>query len=255
MKIESYIPGSFCWSELGTTDTSAAKKFYGEMFGWSAADQPMPQGVYTLWQLEGNDVGGMYTAPPGCPPNWAPHFSVASADEASAKATALGGKVCMGPFDAHEAGRLAVIQDPQGAMFNIWQAKKNIGATHGGPIGNFCWPELHTTDAAGAAAFYAGLLGWTTKPDSGLDTAVYAEWSNAGKPFGGLMAMRGDEWKGIPPHWMLYVSVADCDDRVAKATELGGSVRVPAMDIPNVGRFAILNDPQGATFALIQFRH
>jgi len=151
-----------------------------------------------------------------------------------------------------DVGRMAVVQDPQGAVFSLWQGKLHYGATHGGPYNNFCWAEVATPDPAGAVAFYTKLFGWTTKPDSGFDKAEYVEWMNGGRPFGGLLPMRGDMWKGIPPHWMVYASVADCDERVDKAKKLGATVRVPPTDIPNAGRFSVLADPQGAVFSIIR---
>ena len=157
-----------------------------------------------------------------------------------------------------ESGRMAVIQDPQGAMFSLWQANRQIGATHSGPFSQVSWPELTTPDAVGAAAFYQGLFGWKTKPDSGLDKAEYIEWVNGKTSMGGLMPMRGQMcgqmWQGVPPHWMLYVTVANCDERAAKAKELGGAMCMLPTDIPHLGRFAVVNDPQGAVFSLIQMK-
>jgi predicted enzyme related to lactoylglutathione lyase len=251
-KIESYAPGSFCWAELATSDTDSAERFYTEMFGWTAIHNPMPEGVYTIFQVDGNDAAAMYKAQPGMPPHWGVYFSVESADESAAKVASLGGKVIAGPFDVMEHGRMAVAQDPQGVTFCLWQAKAHIGAKHGGPLGQVMWPELSTPDPVGAVAFYGGLFGWTTNPQSGLETAQYIEWVNRGSHFGGLMPMRGDIWKGVPPHWMVYITVADCDERAAKAKELGAQVCVAPTDIPNVGRFSVITDAQGATFSLIQ---
>src|SRR3954454_16253568 len=165
-KIESYKPGSFCWAELASNDVAAAKTFYNQMFGWVPVDMPMPQGVYTLFQVDGNDAAAVYSAPPGVPVHWGVYFSVESADDAAAKIAEKGGKVIAGPFDAHDAGRMAVAQDPQGATFSVWQAKKHYGASHGGPMGQVVWPELKTPDAVAAAEFYTGLFGWSTKPES-----------------------------------------------------------------------------------------
>jgi predicted enzyme related to lactoylglutathione lyase len=114
------------------------------------------------------------------------------------------------------------------------------------------WPELHSPDSAGAMAFYSALLDWKTKPATGAETAEYVEWVNAGSSMGGLMPMRGDKWAGVPPHWTFYITVADCDERAAHAAAIGGKVCVPPMDIPGVGRFSALADPQGAMFQLIQ---
>ena len=251
-RIESYPPGSFCWSELATTDLEAAKKLYGELFGWSTVDYPIPGGVYTIFQIDGNDVAAVHAARPGTPPHWGVHFLVTSADETAAKVAPLGGTLIAPPFDVMDVGRMAVIQDPQGSVFSVWQAKTRIGATHGGPLGKVMWPELHTPDPVGAAGFYTRLFGWKTQPASGVESAQYVEWINGESHFAGMMPMSGPEWQGLPPHWMIYVTVADCDERAARAKELGAAVCVPPTDVPNVGRFAVVNDAQGATFSMIQ---
>ena len=251
-RIESYPPGSFCWSELATTDLEAAKKLYCELFGWSTMDYPSPGGVYTMFQVDGNDVAAVHAAHPEMPPHWGVFFSVTSADESAAKAASLGGKVIAPPFDVMEVGRMAVIQDPQGSIFSLWQPNSHIGATHGGPLGQVVWPELHTPDVPAAVAFYGGLFGWKTIPASGTESAQYVEWVDGERHFGGILPMGGPEWQGVPPHWMIYVTVADCDASASKAKQLGGSVCVPPTDVPNVGRFAVINDAQGASFSLIQ---
>lgn len=251
-RIESYIPGSFCWAELMTGDVPGAKKFYSEMFGWDPVDSPMPEGVYTLLRAGGDDAGGMFAAQPGMPTAWSVYFSVVSADETAARIPQLGGKLVAGPFDAHDVGRMAVAQDPQGAFFSIFQPYKHIGAQYGGALGRIMWPELMTTDAGAAAAFYTKLFAWGTKPETGIESAQYTEWQNGGQSIGGLMPMHGDHFKGVPPHWGIYITVADCDERAAKATQLGATVCVPPTDIPNVGRFSAIMDPQGAAFNIIQ---
>lgn len=250
--IDSYTPGSFCWAELATSDVESARRFYTEMFGWSVLEHPMPEGTYTIFQSGGQDAAAMYSGPPGVPTHWGVYFSVASADDSAASAGSLGGKVLNGPFDVMEFGRMAIIQDPQGATASLWQPKLHIGARHGGPLNQVCWAELTTPDPVDATRFYSGLFGWKTKPDSGIESAEYVELINNGVPIGGVMPMRGDMWKGIPPHWMIYISVADCDERAAKATSLGATVCVPPTDIPNVGRFSVVTDAQGAVFSLIQ---
>ncbi len=171
-KIETYAPGSFCWAALAASDAAAAKRFYGDMFGWSSVDHPMPNGVYTIFQSGGNDAGAVYQAPPGIPTHWAVYFSVRDVQSSSRQVERLGGKIAMGPMEVGDPGSMVVAQDPQGAHFSLWQAKNHIGATHGGPLGRIVWPELHTTDPAAAIAFYSGLLGWKTKPESGASGRV-----------------------------------------------------------------------------------
>ena len=251
-KIETYAPGSFCWGELATTDLEAGKKFYNTMFGWQAEENPMPEGVYVIFKSDGNDAGAMYQAKPGMPPHWGLYFSAENVDRSATKAETLGGKVIMQPFDVGPLGRMAVVQDPQGAMFSLWQPKEKIGATHPGPLNRMDWPELHTPDPAAAVKFYSGLFGWQIKPGTDLATAPYAEWMNDGKPMGGLLPKREAQDKSMTPYWMIYVSVADCDERAAKVKDLGGKVFVPPTDIPNTGRFAVISDPQGAMLSIIQ---
>ncbi len=251
-KIESYKPGSFVWAELATPDPAAAKAFYGEMFGWKPVDNPMPMGVYTIFQVDGNDAAAMYQAPEGMPPNWGVYFSTSDLEASSAKAAALGGQIVTGPMDVGDPGRMTVAKDPLGVHFTLWQAKRNIGLTHGGPLGRVVWPELSTPDPAGAIQFYTSLFGWKTKPETGAESAPYAEWVNHGESIGGLLPMIGEMWQGVPPHWMVYVTVADCDERAKRAAELGAKIHVPPRDIPNTGRFAMFMDPQGAMISIIQ---
>ena len=251
-KIESYKPGSFVWAELHTTDVAAAKNFYGDMFGWTYIDHPMPNGVYTIFQADGNDVAAAVPAMPGMPPNWGVYFSVTDLDASTAKVTELGGEVAMGPMDVGDPGSMTLAKDPDGVHFALWKGKNHIGSTHGGPLNRVVWPELMTPDEIGAVDFYTGLFGWSTKPASGIESAEYVEWVNHGESIGGMLPMRGDQWQGVPPHWQVYVTVADCDERVARATALGAKICVPPRDIPNTGRFAMFFDPQGAAISIIQ---
>ena len=254
-------PGSFCWFELGTTDTKAARQFYGDLFGWTTQDQPMgPDMVYSMLQLRGRDVGGLYALSPdmraqGVPAHWLVYVSTPSADDTSAKAKAAGGTVANGPFDVAEHGRMAVIQDPQGAMFGVWQSKRHDGVRLFGEPDAPCWAELATTDDEAARTFYSKTIGW--KPDvKSAGPMPYTEWvARDGTVAGGMLKMTGDQWKGIPPHWMTYFAVADCDASAAKAAKGGGTVKVPPNDIPQVGRFSVIADPAGAVFSIIKLAH
>jgi predicted enzyme related to lactoylglutathione lyase len=247
--------GRFCWYELGTTDQPAAKRFYSELFGWTANDSPMgPDSVYTMFQLRGHNVGAAYTQMPdqvkqGVPPHWATYVAVKNADETAAKAKTLGGTVLAPPFDVFEFGRMAVLRDPTGAVISVWQAKTHQGAGLGGEPNTFCWSELMTRDAAAATKFYTSLFGWTTKV-SDKSAIPYTHWQADGVDIGGMMQITSQMGQ-VPPHWINYVAVTDCDATVAKAQKLGGKVMMPGTDIPETGRFAILLDPQGAAFAII----
>ena len=251
-----YAPGTFCWVELGTIDGEAAKKFYTELFGWSFTDNPMgPDMVYTMLKQDGKDVGALYEMHAemrsmGIPPHWLSYVSVESADESAAKAKALGATLMKEPFDVFTVGRMAVVQDPTGAVFALWQPGTHKGAGVVNVPNSLCWNELVTPDVDKAGEFYTGLFGWGKNVQQ-MGPMTYTSFMNGERPAGG-MYKPGPELGEIPPHWMLYFAVDDADATTAKATELGARVLAPPMDIPDTGRFAILQDPQGAAFAIIK---
>jgi uncharacterized protein len=250
--------GNFCWFELGTTDQNAAREFYGQLFGWQSVDSPLPPeaggGVYTMFTLDNKEVGACYTLGPqqaGAPPHWMPYVAVKSADDTAARMAELGGNAFMPPFDVMTFGRMMTFGDPTGASLSIWESKEHTGADLVDAPGSACWCELATRDTGAAAAFYTALFGWTTK-ESQSPGMVYTEWSNGGRPIGGMLPMDAPQWEGIPPHWLTYFTVEDADAAAARVDQLGGKVMVPPADIPNTGRFSILADPQGAVFAVIK---
>jgi predicted enzyme related to lactoylglutathione lyase len=252
-EVTRHEPGMFSWVELATTDPAGAKAFYTALFGWTFVDTPAgPDMVYTRFQLGGKDVGACYPQQKeqrdhGIPPNWMSYVTVASADASAAQAKKLGGTLMMEPFDVMEHGRMAVVQDPTGAVLSLWQPRQHIGVQVRDEANALCWNELYTRDTSRAAAFYTGLFGWRPKTDPG----GYTEWQAGERAIGGMMAIQ-PEWGPMPPHWMPYFMVSDCDATVARAAQLGGGAMMPARDIENVGRFAILRDPQGAAFAIIK---
>ena len=253
--ITQHAPGTFCWPELATSDQPGAKKFYTTLLGWEFTDSDMGGGeVYTMLNLKGRVLGALYSMRKeershGIPPHWNSYVAVESADQTAAKAKSLGGILMAEPFDVMDVGRMAIIQDPTGAMFCIWQPKKHTGAAVLGEVGALCWTELMTSDADKARAFYTGLFGWKTeiKPMGPMNYTIY---KNGAAMAGGMMQIT-KEMGPIPSHWMVYFAVADCDAVVAKAKGMGAKVTVPSTDVPNVGRFAVLQDPQGAHFAIL----
>ncbi len=256
--INEHPLGAPCWFELATSDPAAAKHFYTELFGWSVQDNPMgPNEVYTIYRLDGRDVGASYTLQPemiqqGIPPNWGVYFATPDVEATAAKVAELGGTVVMKPFDVMENGRMALIQDPGHATFSLWQANAHKGVGVFNENNAVCWAELATWDTAKARDFYTGLFGWQTKGAASM--ATYIEYSVAGTPYGGLLPM-DENWGKMPSFWAIYFKVADCDAAAAKVTALGGSARMPPFDAPGVGRIAAMVDPQGASFYLITLKH
>ena len=255
----SHAPGTFSWPELATTDQKAGVAFYRALFGWDVNDSPIgPTEVYSTLQMRGKPVGAAYTMRPeerqmGVPPHWNSYVTVANADEAANKAASLGAKVLAPPFDVMEHGRMAVLQDPTGAVFQVWQPNKHVGAMILNEPGSLCWTELTTSDTAAAEKFYTGLFGWGVKHSAAGAPMEYTEFSVNGQPSIGMMAKPADMPAHIPSYWMPYFQVANADDSAAKIKELGGSIMVGPQDIPGTGRFAIGSDQQGAMFAVFQF--
>lgn len=256
----SHAPGTFSWPELSTSDRQAGIAFYSGLFGWQADHRPAgpgPDDVYSMLLLRGKEVAAAAGQRPderqnSVPPHWNMYVTVADADQTARRAAELGGTVIAGPFDAVDAGRMAVLQDPTGAVFLVWQAKRHIGAKLLFEPGALCWTELTTKDPAKAEAFYTALFGWVSKHSAPGAPTDYTEFSVGGRPMVGMMAMPPGMPPEVPSYWMPYFQVADCDVSAAKATGLGGSVMIGPQDIPNTGRFAILKDPQDAMFAVFQ---
>jgi predicted enzyme related to lactoylglutathione lyase len=252
--IDKYAPGSFCWFELGTSDQDAAKEFYKSLFGWGAMDLPMgPDGIYTMFQLDGRTPGAAYTLKPEMvashvPPHWGIYIAADSADETAAKAAQAGGKLMMPPFDVFDVGRMSLVQDPTGAYFHIWQEKRASTNGIAGVPGTFCWADLMTRDAEAAKKFYGEVFGWQILPGEN-DNSGYLHIKN-GETFIGGMPPAQMIPPNVPAHFMLYFYVTDTDASSALVKELGGKVHMGPMTIEKVGRMSVVTDPQGAVFSL-----
>ncbi len=246
-----YTAGTFCWADLTTTDQDAAKAFYRGLFGWEAEDMPVGEGVfYSMMRVDGKDVAAIAPQPEqqreaGAPPLWNNYVSVQSADATVERAKELGANVHAPAFDVMEAGRMGVIQDPQGAYFMVWEPRNHFGAQLVNAPGALVWNELASSDLDASSAFYDSLFGWKTTPFEGSPTP-YLSIKNSGASNGG---MREVDPPGMPPHWMVYFGAQNIDESLAKVKELGGMVHAGPIDI-QMAKIAIVQDPQGAVFAL-----
>ncbi|HEY6399498.1 MAG TPA: VOC family protein [Solirubrobacteraceae bacterium] len=246
-----YTPGTFSWADLTTPDQSLAKSFYGELFGWEAEDLPIGDGVfYSMMRLDGKDVAAISPQQreqreAGAPPAWNSYLTVESADAAVDRAKELGGTVHAPVFDVMDAGRMGVVQDPQGAFFLVWEPKANIGAALVNAPGALTWNELACSDMDAAERFYSDLFGWALTSLEDMPMPYSTIKTAAGSTNGGMRpAMEGE-----PSHWLVYFGTDDIDASIEKLRELGGDTITDAMDI-GVGKIAIVRDAQGAVFAL-----
>ena len=246
-----HAPGTFCWADLSTTDPEAAKAFYSGLFGWEAEDMPVGDGtVYSMMRLEGRNVAAIAPQPPqqrdaGVPPVWNSYVSVESADATAERAAELGATVHAPAFDVREAGRMAVIQDPQGAFFLAWEPRRHIGAGLVNAPGALVWNELASPDLEASTSFYRELFGWAIAP-----------FSSEGEPYLGIKngeanngGMREPNPPGTPPHWLAYFGTEDVEAGLARVQELGGTTLAGPIDI-KIAKIGIVQDPQGAVFAL-----
>jgi predicted enzyme related to lactoylglutathione lyase len=273
---DGYIPGVPCWVDTSQPDPEASLDFYSGLFGWEFENvmPPESEGKYFLARLRGADVAAVGSIPEGAPPMamWNTYVWVDSADETASKVRDAGGGVAMEPFDIPGAGRMAVLTDPEGAAFCVWQARENKGAQVVNEHGSLNFNGLNTRDAEGAKSFYGSVFGWTTLAlDAGEmwtlpgygdflerdnpDLRKQMAEANAPEGFEDVVAAINpipDGQPDTPAHWSVTFAVDDADATATKATELGGTVIVPPFDAPWV-RMAIINDPQGATFIASQF--
>jgi predicted enzyme related to lactoylglutathione lyase len=256
MSEQQLVQGQVCWHELACLDREKVRSFYESLLGWQTEDHAMPGdagGAYTMLRRGGNDIGGLYEMPgemrKAVPPHWALYIHVDDVDAIAARAARLGAKVYMPPVDVPGVGRIATMHDPTGAGFAVFKPGDHPGAHPGRAHGDFCWDELATRDAPAAIKFYTELLGLEAESNQ-MEHGTYTTLKAGETMVGGILQMT-EEWGDLPSHWMTYLAVDDCDAAAGRVEELGGKVCVPPTDIPPIGRFSVINDPDGAVISMI----
>jgi uncharacterized protein len=247
-------PGTPLWVDIASPDPDATAAFYGGLFGWKSEEAGPPEetGGYRLFRKDGKIVAGHGPQQNAQQPVvWVTYISTDDADRVAAGVKQNGGQVLLEPFDVLDQGRMGVFTDPPGAAFACWQPKQNTGAELFNEPGSLTWNELATRDAEGSKPFYSAVFGWTPS-DTPMGDVTYTIWNLGDRGIAGMIEM-DEQWPPeIPPHWMVYFAVGDAEAAAERAKELGGTVSVPPTDLPGVGRFAVLNDTQGAFFSLMQ---
>lgn len=257
-KRDTYPPGVPCWVDAGEHDPDAAQRFYGEVFGWEfkgPGHMPDHAGRYYVATLDGADVAGVGSLPPDTTPAWKTYVAVASADESAANARDAGGEILVEPFDAPPAGRMAVLADPAGAVFCIWEAGERQGAQRINEPGAWAMSLLHSSDPGGVASFYRELFGWEAEGE-GL-TLFRLPGFVGGEPEQpvprDVIAAMLPAQDGADSHWSVDFWVDDTDAAADRASRAGGRVVVPPSDTP-IARQAVLADPEGAAFSVTKIR-
>jgi predicted enzyme related to lactoylglutathione lyase len=252
-----FVTGAPNWLDVGTPDIEGASSFYGGLFGWQFQSAGPDAGGYGFFQLAGKTAaGGMQTTEEQGPPSWTVYFQSPDAQATAKAAEQAGGSVIVQPMDVMGQGHMAILGDEAGVPFGIWQPALTKGIDVAGDPGSLCWVELYTPDEPAAAAFYNSVFGWETSATpfpGGTYTCINPAGTEEESMFGGVMPLADDPVEAkTGAYWLPYVEVPDTDAVVAKAQELGGTVRMPATDMEGVGRMAKLADPYGARFAVIK---
>ncbi len=244
MEMSSHAPGTFCWVELSTTNAAAAAAFYGEIFGWSVA----ADGAGRALASRGGKPVAAIRQRADAASDFLLFVAVESADRTAERAAAAGVTVTAAPSDDGARARTAVLRDPSGAELGVWEAREHPGSALLNEPGSICWCELATDDTRRAAEVYAGAFEWTTTTVD-LGPVRYTEFLLGERPVGGMQRITED-WGPVPAHWLVFFAVDDCDGTAAHAKALGATVKMPPTELPRMGRFAVLADPEGATFGV-----
>jgi predicted enzyme related to lactoylglutathione lyase len=255
---ERMVRGAFCWLGLATSDPAAARAFYTDVFDWDSAERPAGKlGTYTALHYEGKEVAILYQQTPEAlaaqvAPHWTPYVAVEDADRSANLAQKLGGTLLREPQDLGEAGRVAPVQDPNGAVLSLWQPRSHSGAELMNDRGAICWLELVTPNLDRAAFFYCTLVGWRLMADPRVFTIVDSSFTitNAEVPIGTIREQRDDE-KGISGGWIPYFGVESPEHTQRIATLRGGRTLRAASNGP-IGHTSVLADPLGVPFGLLE---
>jgi predicted enzyme related to lactoylglutathione lyase len=249
--------GRFVWVDLMTSDVDAAIAFYTETVGWKATPWE-GESPYTMFAAGEQSIGGVMAINDemkamNVPPHWIGSTRVEDVDASAAKVEELGGKVIKAAWDIPEVGRLAVVADPQGAVFSMFKPKGEMPMPEDGEAeGLVSWHELNTTDYEAAWKFYSALLGWkaTEDMDMGPEHGHYFMFQREGAEgsMGGMCNMA--KQMGFPSHWLHYTNVDGCEAAIKRITDKGGKVLNGPMEVPGGSYVAQCQDPQGAAFAI-----
>ena len=245
------------WTDLSSSDAEASREYYGKLFGWKIEVSPDPQyGGYAIAKIGDKDVAGIGPQmSPEAPTAWTVYIGSADVADTAKKVEAAGGKVVVPPMKVGDQGSMLIVQDPSGAMLGVWQPEAMAGARLVGAANTMTWAELNARGAEKALPFYTEVFGWGEKKSamSGDAQGDYTEFQHSGESIAGAMEMNPMVPAEVPSYWLVYFGVDDVDQAFKKATEAGGHEMLAPVDFPG-GRFAIVSDPQGASFGLLKMK-
>jgi predicted enzyme related to lactoylglutathione lyase len=244
----SWPNGTPCWVDYGAPDIEAAKAFYGGLLGWEYTGGGEEYGGYLNAQKNGRMAAGLGPRmDPNQPVVWTTYFATDDSEATVARIRDAGGTVIVEPMDVAPFGRMTIALDPLGNGFGLWQAQEHTGVQIHNEPGSLAWNELMTDDPSAARQFYGAVFGFTFDAVAEAGDTDYTTFKTSGNPLGGLGAAQPN----MPKGWLVCFDVADADGAVATVESQGGKVTTPPMDTP-YGRFAVVEDPWGAPFEVMQ---
>jgi predicted enzyme related to lactoylglutathione lyase len=253
-EMTTYKPGTPSWVDFSSPDMDASIEFYGGLLGWEVPESENAErtGGYRQAMKNGKPVAGMMPKMQEEQPTvWSTYITVEDAQATAAAVTDAGGTVIVEPMEVMDLGSMAVLADPGGAVIGVWEPNSFHGAGLVNEPGGIAWNELNTRDLAGAREFYGAVFGWGFDEMTNEGGETYTTIMLGERPVGGILDLEARNVPAeIPPHWQLYFAVEDTDATIEAAKQAGGGVMLEPIDIP-FGRFAILTDPHGASFAVI----
>jgi len=247
------LPGKFVWADLVTDDISAAKKFYGALFGWSFSDY----GGYIIAKNDERPVCGMFQRPrpadqPQARPRWFGYISVANVDKARNAVLNAGGHELAAPKKLPDRGQQAVFADAEGAIFGVVKSSSGDPEDFLADPGDWIWIQLLSRDAKHASEFYQAVGGYDMVENNSTNRQTDYILTSGGYARATVRTIRTDDAR-VTPNWLPFIRVSSVSESVAKARELGGKILVePKLELLD-GRVAVIADPTGAAIGLMEW--
>lgn len=251
-RIDQATLGAPCWIDLFTSDRDASRKFYGELFGWTAEEPNEEFGGYINLQKDGERIAGCMgnDGSSGAPDAWSVYLATADAKATEASARAHGAQIVVSAMEVGDLGHMLLMADPGGAMIGAWQSGEHTGFKEVAEPDTPNWFELRTSQYQKSINFYEEVFGWDTHVESDTEEFRYSTFGQGEDSKAGVMDISGSPPEGVPSHWIVYFGCDDTDKAAERVVELGGTVSTEVQDSP-YGRVVQVADPTGAQFMLV----
>jgi predicted enzyme related to lactoylglutathione lyase len=253
-----FTEGEICWTDLQTSDVTAAKAFYAAVFGWRFEDLPTPDGRSYAQAFLGDDLVTViapqnpHQRAAAASPQWNVYFASPDAGELADGLVHAGGTLEFGPEAVGGTGVMVFFAPPGGGTTGAWQAGTHLGTARGGEAGALTWAELLTPEPQSAVGFFQQLFGHDVTEYPQDDGGKYSTLMVNGTEVAGIAAVPADAEGTLKPGWQVYFGVSSVAEAVAAAEAAGGTVLIAPDEADDAGTIATLEDPQGGVFSVLE---